>query len=137
MNLISVHERPDRAELLYALLKERDSTVNISHRGMPCWGDHIRFIESKPYEAWYFVMDGNDVAGACYLSKQNEIGIFIFEKHRGAKLGRQAVQKLMQLHGKRRYLANMNPRNDRSRLLFTGLGFKPVQHTYGCISGCS
>jgi hypothetical protein len=37
---------------------------------------------------------------------------------------------LMQRHGHRRYLANINPRNERSAYLFSRLGFNLVQHTY-------
>jgi RimJ/RimL family protein N-acetyltransferase len=128
MNLIPVYERPDRHELLYKLLSERDAEVNISHSRMPCWGDHIRFVESRPYEAWYFI--GDEPLGACYLSKQNEIGVFLFREHQGKGHGRDAIKAIMEKHGRRRYLANVSPQNDRSRFLFAGLGFKCVQQTY-------
>lgn len=127
MALTSVYRRPDRHEILYRLLSERDEGVNISHKAMPCWGDHIRFVESMPYEAWYFI---GDVFGACYLSRQNEIGVFVFNEHRGKGYGRAAIQEIMRLHGKRRYLANVNPRNERSAALFASLGFELCQHTY-------
>ena len=132
MSLISIFERPDRASLLYELLTERDETVNISHKAMPCWGDHVRFVESNPYRAWYFVMDEKPV-GSCYLSKHNEIGVQIFKAHQGKGYGRQAVQAIISAHGPRRYLANINPHNERSKELFTGLGFKLIQHTYECV----
>lgn len=127
VTLTSVYDRPDRAQLLYKLLSERDETVSISHKRMPCWGDHVRFIESKPYAAWYFI---GDEVGACYLSKQNEIGIFIFREHRGKGYGRAAIEALMEKHGRRRYLANINPRNESSAALFAKLGFNLCQHTY-------
>lgn len=130
MNLTSVYERPDRASLLYVLLGERDETVNISHRAMPSWDEHVRFVESKPYAAWYFIVDGSLVLGACYLSKQDEIGIWIYRAHQGRGLGPEAVKLLMEQHGPRRYLANVNPRNDRSAAMFMNLGFRLCQHTY-------
>lgn len=129
MNLLSIYERRNRAALLYGLLQERDETVNISHRKMPSFGDHVRFIESHPYEAWYFIMDGRPV-GSIYLSKQNEIGVFVFKQHHGKGYARQSVLALMEHHGPRRYLANMNPQNEGSRFLFSGLGFHLIQHTY-------
>ena len=65
------------AQFLYGLLKERESTVNISHKKMPTYTQHIKFIESKPYSKWYIIRLGNQKIGSAYLSKQNEIGIFI------------------------------------------------------------
>ena len=55
MNLISIYERPDRALVLHQLLEEREPEANISHKAMPSWEEHVRFVESKPYEAWYFI----------------------------------------------------------------------------------
>ena len=125
--LTSIYEWSDRAEILYRLLSEREASVNISHKAMPCWGDHIRFVESKPYEAWYFI---GEALGACYLSKQNEIGVFLFKEHQGNGYGRAAIKAIMEKHGWRRYLANVSPDNERSRFMFQGLGFKLCQQTY-------
>jgi RimJ/RimL family protein N-acetyltransferase len=133
MNLISIYERPDRHALLYQLLSERDEAVNISHRAMPCWGDHVRYVESNPHEAWYFICDPDPV-GACYLSKSNEIGVFVFHNHQKRGYGRAAVKALMEKHGGRRYIANINPRNDPSQFLFKNLGFKLVQNTYELVA---
>jgi RimJ/RimL family protein N-acetyltransferase len=129
MKLISVYSRDDRAELLYQLLAERDETVNISHKGMPTFKDHEKFIASHPYEDWCFVCDPEPV-GAVYLTKQNEIGVFIFTGSQGKGYAREAIKALMEKHGPRRYLANINPHNEASRFLFSGLGFKLVQQTY-------
>lgn len=129
MNLVSIYTRPDRAKVLYALLAERRPSESISHKGMPTWEEHIRFIENRPYEAWYFIENG-DTVGACYLSKLNEIGVFIFEKFRGQGHGTWAIRAIMDRHGKRRYLANINPKNLRSANVFANLGFRLIQHTY-------
>ncbi len=128
MTLNSVYDRADHHKLLFQLLSEREETTNISHAKMPEWDKHVGFVDSHPYEAWYFI--GPEPVGACYLTKQNEIGIFIFKDHQGKGHGPKAVKALMELHGKRRYLANINPRNEKSAALFAALGFKPVQHTY-------
>lgn len=128
MNLTPIEKRHDRYALLYSLLAERTDAISISHRAMPCWGDHVRFIDSGPYEAWYFI--GDEPLGACYLSKQNEIGIGIFKEHQGKGYGPQAIKELMRIHGPRRYLANINPRNEPSKGMFASLGFKLCQETY-------
>jgi RimJ/RimL family protein N-acetyltransferase len=116
--------------LLYDLLGERDASINISHRQMPSFGDHVRFIEGRPYYDWNFVYVGDEIVGAIYLTDADEIGIFVYGKHRGLGYGRKAIIALMDKHGRRRYLANINPRNDPSRALFVSLGFAVCQHTY-------
>lgn len=132
MKLTTVYARPDRHIILWQLLKERDASVNISHREMPSYQEHVRLIESRPYEAWYFIDLGRKTGcvGACYLTRRNEIGVQVFEKHQGKGYGKSAVSLLMTLNGSNRFLANVNPRNERSAALFKSLGFSLVQHTY-------
>jgi len=130
MHLTNIYERPDRHLLLYDLLRERESVVSISHKGMPCYGDHKRFVESQPYQAWYAMVHDDVVVGACYLSKQNEIGVAVFKAHRGNWHGPAAVSMMMKKHGQRRYLANINPRNEASIAMFGKLGFKQCQVTF-------
>ena len=130
MKLIPVYERPDRHELLWRLLLERDDTINISHRVMPGWCQHIAFVDSKPYAAWYFITDGDEVRGACYLTRGDEIGIHIYRVSQGRGYGPRAVEAIIREHGPRRYLANISPRNEPSAAMFARLGFKLCQHTY-------
>lgn len=130
MNLVSIYERPDRALVLHQLLEEREPDANISHKAMPSWDEHVRFVESKPYQAWYFIEDGTQTVGACYLSKQDEIGVFVFKHHQGKNYGPWAIDAIMLKHGKRRYLANVSPRNGKSAEIFRNLGFKHIQNTY-------
>ena len=40
---------------LYKLLKERDSKENISHKEMPSYKEHIKFVKSRPYQKWYII----------------------------------------------------------------------------------
>jgi RimJ/RimL family protein N-acetyltransferase len=137
--LRNIYERPDRHYILYQLLEERDETTNISHRDLPAWGDHVAFVESDPYAAWHAIEIRSSQTpfgaaflpvGACYLSKQDEIGIHIFKAHRGKGYGWRAVKALIDKHGPRRYLANINPRNERSAEMFSRMGFKLIQHTF-------
>jgi RimJ/RimL family protein N-acetyltransferase len=131
MALVSVYRLPKRApQILYQLLHEREPHVNISHRVMPTWQQHRKFIEQRPYRAWYLIKAGSDYVGAIYLTSMNEIGIGILAQCQGHGFGARAVRLLMRRHGRRRYLANLNPRNDRSRRMFERLGFAIIQHTY-------
>jgi RimJ/RimL family protein N-acetyltransferase len=133
MKLISVYERRDRHELLFRLLAERGDEVNISHKGMPTWEQHVKFVESHPYEAWYFICDPEPV-GACYLTSHNEIGVFVFSENQKRGYARSAVKAIIEQHGPGRYLANVSPLNEASRFLFGGLGFKMLQHTYELVA---
>ncbi len=130
-NLISLEKVSDKNFLfLYRLLKERTSTVNISHRRMPTYDEHKHFILSNPYSAWYIIKLKNTKVGSIYLSKQNEIGIFIKKEYQNLHLGKTALKLLIKKHKRKRYLANINPMNKKSIKFFKNNGFNLIQHTY-------
>jgi RimJ/RimL family protein N-acetyltransferase len=139
ITLINTYTVPGAARVLYELLLERDSSTNISHRKMPTWREHQQFVESKPYRKWYLVQVDGQFVGACYLTRQNEIGIQLFKAYQGKGYAVEAVNLLITKHkplkaipGKRsgRFLANINPQNERSMRLFQKLGFVHIQETY-------
>lgn len=117
-------------EFLYNLLLERDSRVNISHKKMPSYDEHIKFVLSKPYTKWYIVnLEGKKV-GSVYLSKQDEIGIFLKKDIQGKGLGKYALNILKKKNPRKRFIANVNPKNKNSAKFFRQNGFKLIQHTY-------
>ena len=115
---------------LYELLKNRKQNVNISHKQMPTFNQHIKFVLSKPYSKWYVIIFKNQKIGSIYLSKQNEIGIFLVDEIIGKGLGIKALKLLMEKNPKSRYLANINPKNSKSIKFFEKIIFKLVQYTY-------
>jgi len=116
--------------VLYNLLQERESDQNISHRAMPTFAQHKRFIRSYPYRFWYLIRVIPHYVGAIYLTRQNEIGVFIFRHHYHKGYGQEAVRQLMAKHPRKRFLANINPRNAMSIQFFERLGFNHLQNTY-------
>lgn len=132
VRLADVYRSKDPEKTLYALLKERDRTVNISHRRLPAYREHLRFVRSRPYKAWYLITNGTGGRlGGVYLSKMNEIGIFLFKKHRRKAYVEAAVKLLMKKHaGVGFFLANINPANAASIRFFKRFGFKHIQNTY-------
>ena len=50
-----VEFRKSDAGFLFELLLQRSSKENISHKKMPTYEEHIKFIISKPYYKWYIV----------------------------------------------------------------------------------
>ena len=115
---------------LYNLLIERDSRQNISHKKMPTYNQHVSFVSSKPYSKWYVILYGVNKAGSIYLTSQNEIGIFIKKSFQNKKIGNTALCRLIQKNPKRRYLANVNPKNKKSIQFFKNYGFKLIQYTF-------
>jgi RimJ/RimL family protein N-acetyltransferase len=117
-------------EFLYDLLVERDPVANISHHQMPTFEQHHAFVKSKPYRVWYIIYADDDPVGSVYLTKKNEIGIFIIKSHQGNGYGKQAIRSLMELHPEKQFLANIAPGNSRSIAMFEGLGFDLIQFTF-------
>ena len=115
---------------LYDLLMERDSRANISHKKMPTYNQHVSFVSAKPYSKWYVILYGANKAGSIYLTSQNEIGIFIKKSFQNKQLGNIALHKLIQKNPKKRYLANVNPKNKKSISFFKKNGFKLIQYTF-------
>ena len=115
---------------LYDLLMERDTRVNISHKKMPTYNQHVSFVSAKPYSKWYVILYDVNKAGSIYLTSQNEIGIFIKKSFQNKQLGNIALHKLIQKNPKKRYLANVNPKNKKSISFFKKNGFKLIQYTF-------
>ena len=118
-------------EFLFELLKERTPTQNISHQTIPTYQEHEEFVKSKGYEKWYIIyneMHGS--VGTIYLTKNNEIGLFVktdFQKH---GYGQQALKLLMAENPRDYYLANINPQNKKSADFLKRNNFNPHQFTY-------
>ena len=115
---------------LYNQLKERDPKINISHKRMPSYSEHTRFVLSKPNSKWYIIYYKNRKVGNVYLSKMNEIGIFILKTIKVKGLGSLVLEQVLKKNPKTRYLANVNPNNIKSAEFFKKNGFKLIQHTY-------
>lgn len=115
---------------LFELLSQRDSRTNISHKKMPTFEEHVKFIKSKPYTKWYVIKNDAEKIGSIYLSKQDEIGIFLKKQNQKKGIGTSALNLLIELNPKARYLANVNPKNNRSKMFFEKQGFELIQYTY-------
>ena len=132
MRLIAVYDGIYKigVDELYELLRERTEQQSISHKKMPTYQEHCRFVDSKPYKDWFLIEDHGEAVGAIYLTHQNEIGVFIFKKYQGKGYGPLAIHMLMCRFPGERFLANINPNNAASIKCFTQLGFKLIQQTY-------
>lgn len=146
MNLVQLYERkvdgvfvdPRYVAALYELMAEAQPHEVISHQVMPTMENHVAYVMSRPHPFWYMIEhEATDVTqlyptilGYIYLSARDEIGLRLYRAHQGRGVGTWAVQELMQLHGKRGYLANIAPGNKASTRMFQRLGFAHIQNTY-------
>ena len=44
------------AEFLYEILKQREGSVNISHKSLPTWDEHVDYIKNYDYQAWDIIL---------------------------------------------------------------------------------
>ena len=117
-------------KFLYELLLQRKKLVNISHKKMPTYIEHTRFVLSNPYSKWYIILHKNKKIGNAYLTKTNEIGIFILKSIKIKGVGKIVLEEIIKMNPRSRYLANVSPKNDKSSIFFKKNGFKLIQYTY-------
>ena len=115
---------------LYNLLKERNPDMNISHKKMPTYSEHVKFVKSKPYTKWNIIEWGKQKVGSIYLSKNDEIGIFLKKQFQGKNVGQESLELFIKMNPRKRYLANVSPKNIVSQKFFKKNGFKLIQYTY-------
>jgi RimJ/RimL family protein N-acetyltransferase len=111
---------------LYDLLKQREPYQNISHKEMPTWENHVKFVDNKPYKDWFIIYEttSKQRVGSIYLSKENEIGIFLSKKQRQKGYGREALNSIMEYFNHVREIkANIAPLNSASICFFVNMGF--------------
>lgn len=117
-------------KFLYDLLSERVPLSNISHRKMPTYRKHRKFVLSKPYAKWYVIYYNGIKAGSAYLSKQNEIGIHVKKGFPQIKTRQLALNILIKKNPRKRYLANVNPHNEKIIRFYKKNGFHLIQYTF-------
>jgi len=118
------------SEFLYQLLLDREPITNISHKKMPTYNQHLKFLKSKPYSKWYIIWNNEQRVGSVYLTKQDEIGIVIKKEYQKEGVGKTALELVINQNPRQRYLANIAPKNIHSQRFFKKNSFKLIQHTY-------
>ena len=133
MNVIltSLYEDYQAWITAFRLLEQRRPEQNISHREMPTWPDHCRYVQTQPHPAWYGIRkhDNLELVGCIYLRHQREIGVGILKEHQRQGYAEAAILGLMDRHPGR-FLANVAPGNLASARLWEKLGFRHIQNTY-------
>ena len=115
---------------LYELLSERKSYENISHKKLPTYVKHVKFVMSKPYSKWYIIYRATEKIGSVYITKQDEIGINFKEKNITNKICSKVLKMIIKKNPRDRYLININPSNTKMKKFLKNEGFELIQHTY-------
>lgn len=115
---------------LYELLTERSTNENISHKSIPNFKQHVKFVESKPYTNWYVIYQNGQKCGSIYLSRQNEIGIWLKKEFDSRQAKKDAIKLIINKNPRSRYLININPKNTKMKNFLQKNKFKLIQHTY-------
>ena len=104
----------DDIKFLYQILSERPRTVNISHKTMPSFYKHSKFVKSNPYVKWYvihLILDSN-------LQQLT------------SKLKDEILTSIIKQNPHIRYIVNLNPKNKKGIEFYKKRGFKLVQYSY-------
>ena len=117
-------------EFLFELLKNRKSYENISHKKLPTMAQHIKFVKSKPYTKWYIIFLDGKKAGSIYLSKHDEIGISVKNGFKKSLVEIASLKLMKKKIPRKRYLANVNPKNSKAIKFFKQNHFKLLQYTF-------
>jgi len=115
---------------LYKLLLERSPKVSISHREMPNYIQHTKFVRSKSYAFWYILFENEEKIGSVYVTALNEIGISLIKGKKGKGLEEEVLKIIMEKHSRKRFFVNISPKNKEFEIIVKKYGFKMVQKTY-------
>ncbi len=67
-------------ETLYEQIKKR--SYNISHKSVPSFDQHTKFVQNHPYREWVILKDNDRAIGNVYIQFDNSIGLhFDFSKY--------------------------------------------------------
>ena len=106
-------------KFLFELLDERTKIQNISHKKLPTYKEHEEFVKYLPYKKWYVIIIDVGMIGSIYLTKKNEIGLFLKKDYCHHAYPHQALAVINErkFHGTSIWLA-INPKNEESSNFF-------------------
>jgi len=134
LTLIDVYSSDMFIAFLYHMLGQRNTWENISHKAMPSYDDHVKFYASRPYKGWYAIREGDEhdscaYIGSVYVSKWDEIGIFLLTGYKHKGYGKRVVSEMIpkKHRGVPTFYANISPNNSASLAFFANLGYTYIR----------
>lgn len=115
---------------LFELLRKRDSRANISHRSMPTYKQHVKFVKSNPYSKWYVVWFSNLRIGSTYITNQDEITVHLENNFDKNVIRKFVIKTIIKYNPRKRYFINTSPYNKKLIRFLKTLGVTLLQQTY-------
>ena len=115
---------------LFELLKNRTQFENISHKIIPTFKNHEKFVNSKPYFKWYIIYEDLKKIGSVYITNQNEIAIHFLNIKNYEGFFLESLEIIIQKNPRKRFLLNISPKNKKLKRIVEKNKFKLIQHTY-------
>lgn len=75
MNFEQVIPTLKQIKILYIQLKNRSHSI--SHRGVPSFEQHTKFVQNHPYRKWIILKDSDIAIGNIYIQYDNSLGLNI------------------------------------------------------------
>ena len=116
-------------KFLFNHLKERDPREKISHKKMPTYDEHVKFVLSKPYSKWYIIFERNKKIGSVYLTKADELGLHLKKEYFRESLLKEILESLMKSEPNKRFVFNVSPRNKKFMKFLQKNGYVIIQQT--------
>ena len=116
-------------KFLFNHLKERDPRENISHKKMPTYDEHVKFVLSKPYSKWYIIFEKNKKIGSVYLTKADELGLHLKKEYFRESMLKEILECLMKNEQNKRFVFNVSPRNKKFMKFLQKNGYVISQQT--------
>ena len=116
-------------KFLFNHLKERDPRENISHKKMPTYDEHVKFVLSKPYSKWYIIFEKNKKIGSVYLTKADELGLHLKKEYFTERILKDVLENLMKNEQNKRFVFNVSPRNKKLMKFLQKNGYVISQQT--------
>ena len=116
-------------KFLFNHLKERDPRENISHKKMPTYDEHVKFVLSKPYSKWYIIFEKNKKIGSVYLTNADELGLHLKKEYFRESMLKEILECLMKNEQNKRFVFNVSPRNKKFMKFLQKNGYVISQQT--------
>ncbi len=136
LTLEKVEANNNHIKTLYELLKKRKQNQKISSNKLPTLADHQAFVKKHPYRVWFLVFYNDQCIGNLYLSKKNEIGIFLVKNEEVLKeiikFLKEKYKPLKAIASVRakNFIINISPNNVMLKKYLKKIGAKLIQYTY-------
>jgi hypothetical protein len=121
----------DDYSFLYYLLEGRPEEESISHKSMPSFIEHAKFLDSNPYKFHFVIYDNYNPIGVLYISHKNEVGIHFIKDIEG-KEREESFEALVDfiLRTKEKLFFNVSPKHKLLNKILKNKGLLTIQHTY-------